>query len=88
MTTSSPIPARPVVKATWTAVFRTVTTVFRLVMDDSPGGGSYTIETKATDATGKASWNTFLQIDTSTTDQTATNMTPAVMVAMFDAIYT
>ena len=78
----------PVVKVTWTANYKGTTTNFRLVMNDSPGGGSYTIETRSTDATNKNAWTEFLSITTETDDRNATKLTPKTIVALLDAIYT
>lgn len=78
----------PIVKVTWTANYKGTTTNFRLIMDDSPNGDEYTIETRSTDAVGKAAWSEFLQVSSTTDDRTATKMTPKTLSALFDAIYT
>jgi len=77
---------RPAVQATWTVNYRGTSTTFRLVMDNSPAGGEYTIETHTTDATGKASWSEFLAINNRTDDRTQTKMTAKTIVAMLDAL--
>ena len=77
----------PLVKATWTCSYKSVTTTFRIVSNNSASGGTYTIETRETDATGKAAWSEFLTFTTSTPDRTATKLTPITLTAMMDAIF-
>jgi len=78
---------RPSVKVTWTEDYKGVTTSFRLVMDDSSSGGSYTIESLTTDATGNNAWVEFVQVTSTTADRSAIKLTPKVLSALFDAIY-
>lgn len=84
---ATPTTATPMVKATWTADYKGTTTNFRLVMNDSPGGGSYTIETRSTDATNANAWTLFVQVATTTDDRTAIKLTPKVLAELLDSIF-
>ncbi len=76
-----------VIKATWQAGYRSERTTFRLVQNESPATGDWTIETRSVDATGKAAWSEFVTVTSTTSEKEDVAVTPQVLSGMLDAIY-